>query len=119
MRNVDDVMRLGELAFEKATEEARALDQVFIRNIGQSGADLPRLTICHAMALFVLRSAKDGYIATDSEAALKNGLMPIELVQVPFHETLPEIISTLRTAAEMFEHLNSRPQPPKPGEKAN
>ena len=119
MRNIDDVMRLGELAFEKATEEAKALDQVFLQNIGQSGADLPRLTICHAMALFVLRSAKDGYIATDSEAALKNGLMPIELAQVPFHETLPEIISTLRTAAEMFEHLNSRPQPPKPGEKAN
>lgn len=119
MRNIDDVMRLGERAFEKATEEAKALDHEFIQNIGQSAADIPRLTICHAMALFVLRSAKDGYVATDSEAALKNGLMPIELVQVPFHETLPEIISTLRAAAEMFEHLNSRPQPPKPGERAN
>jgi hypothetical protein len=118
MRNVDDVMRLGELAFEKATEEARALDAQFLANL-ESAPDIARLTICHAMALFVLRSAKDGYIATDSEAALKNGLMPIELVQVPFHETLPEIISTLRAAAEMFEHLNSRPQPPKPGEKAN
>ena len=119
MRNVDDVMRLGELAFEKATEEARALDQVFLQNIGQSAPDIARLTICHAMALFVLRSAKDGYIATDTVAALKNGLPPIELNQVPFYETIPDIISTLRTATEMFEHLEKRLPPPQPGERAN
>lgn len=119
MRNIDDVMRLGERAFEKATEEAKALDHVFIQNIGQSAADIPRLTICHAMALFVLRSAKDGYLATDTVAALKNGLPPIELNQVPFYETIPDIISALRTAAEMFEHLEKRLPAPLPGERAN
>ena len=54
MRNVDDVMRLGELAFEKATEEAKALDAQFLANLSQSAPDIARLTICHAMALFVL-----------------------------------------------------------------
>ena len=113
MRNVDDVMRLGELAFEKATEEAKALDQVFLQNIGQSGADLPRLAICHAMALFLIRSAKDGLLALDAQQALANGLPPIYREQIPLNEYLGDITHALRVAAELFEHMDNSPSAPK------
>lgn len=100
--DIDEVMARGERAFEVATDEAKALDEQFIANLAQSGAGLSRVVVCQAMALFVLRTAKDGYIATHGD----NG-PTIEVGQIPFAASLPDVAEALRTAADLLDAMNS------------
>lgn len=113
MRKVEDVIRAGERVFEAAPQHALDLDAGFVASVNTEAADIPRVAICHAMALFLIRSAKDGLLALDAQQALANGLPPIYREQIPLNEYLGDITHALRVAAELFEHMDNSPSAPK------
>lgn len=119
MRKVEDVIRAGERLFETALPGALELDAGFIASVASEGADIPRVMLCQAMALFVLRTAKDGLLALDAQQALANGLPPIYRDQIPYIENVGDIVKALRVAAELFEHMDKSPADPKPGSTVN
>lgn len=104
MSNPDAVkaMARGAHAFDVAPDAAKALDEVFLQNLSESGGHLARLTVAHAMALFLCRTAKDGYLA----AAGADGQPPINVSEVPFSSHLLGIAEALRAAADLFEAMD-------------